>query len=205
LEITSVHVQGVPRLQSTGSITNWIRQLKKGDAVAIQRLWEIYFRRLVRLARRKLAPVRLRTADEEDVALSAFDSFFRGAHKGHFPQLRDRDDLWQILVVLTRRKAVNQIKRERRQKRGGGWTQEQTGQDFANLISSEPDPKFAAQIAEEYRCLLDQLGERGLQLIAEWKLGRYTNAEIAERLQLSIATVERKLRLIRKICQSEVC
>ena len=36
-----------------------------------------------------------RLADEEDVALSAFDSFCRGAEQGRFPRLDDRDDLWQ--------------------------------------------------------------------------------------------------------------
>jgi len=54
------------------------------------------------------------------VALSAFDSFCRGAEKGRFPRLEDRDDLWQLLFMITTRKAADLVQHERRQKRGGG-------------------------------------------------------------------------------------
>src|SRR5215831_17169934 len=106
-------------MSSAGSITHWIGQLKAGDPVAAQKLWEVYFRRLVGLARKKLQGAARRAADEEDVALSAFASFCRRAERGQFPQLLDRDDLWQLLMVITTRKALNQVQHERRQKRGG--------------------------------------------------------------------------------------
>ena len=88
------------------SISHWIQQLKEGEQAGIQALWDRYFTRLVELARKKLAGAPRRAADEEDVALSAFDTFCRRAAEGHFPRLADRDDLWQILVMLTLRKAV---------------------------------------------------------------------------------------------------
>ena len=59
-------------------------------------------------------------ADEEDAALSAFDSFCRGAARGRFPRLDDRDDLWRLLVVITERKAARPGRARARQKRGGG-------------------------------------------------------------------------------------
>src|SRR5262245_38847831 len=104
----------------TGSVTHWLGRLKGGDAAAARPLWERYFRRLVRLARRRLRGAPRRMADEEDVALSAFDSFCRGAAQGRYPRLDDRDDLWKLLVVMTARKATRLMERERRQKRGGG-------------------------------------------------------------------------------------
>ena len=67
------------------SVTQWIDRLKAGDPDAAQELWERYFRRLVGLARKKLRAAPRRAADEEDVALSAFDSFCRGAEQGRFP------------------------------------------------------------------------------------------------------------------------
>src|ERR1700676_382215 len=103
-----------------GSVTHWVGQLKAGERDAAQQLWEAYFRRLVGLARKKLQGAKVRTADEEDVALSAFDSFCRGAEHGRFPQLGDRNDLWRLLVVITGRKAIDLIQKEGRQKRGGG-------------------------------------------------------------------------------------
>jgi ECF sigma factor len=100
--------------QGEGSVTRWIGDLKSGGDSAAQRLWERYFERLVRLARNKLQTTRRpRTVeDEEDAALSAFDSFCRGVDRGRFPRLADRDDLWRLLVVLTMRKALDQIERQ---------------------------------------------------------------------------------------------
>src|SRR5262249_59523795 len=106
-------------MASKGSVTEYIDKLKAGDPVAAQMLWERYFQRLVRLARKYLQKGRPRMADEEDVALSAFDSFCRGAEEGRFPQLADRDNLWRLLVVLTARKASHVLRDEGRQRRGG--------------------------------------------------------------------------------------
>src|SRR5262245_27439563 len=66
-------------MSSAGSVSHWIGLLKTGDPIAAQKLWEGYFERLVRLARSRLRDLPRRAADEEDVALSAFDSFCRGA------------------------------------------------------------------------------------------------------------------------------
>src|SRR2546423_1031621 len=94
---------------SEGSITHCIQLLKAGDRSAAQQLWERYFHRLVGLARSKLRGTARRAADEEDVALSAFDSFYRRAELKKFPRLDDRDDLWQLLVVITLRKAIDLV------------------------------------------------------------------------------------------------
>ncbi|HKI21310.1 MAG TPA: ECF-type sigma factor, partial [Isosphaeraceae bacterium] len=104
------------------SITGWLGNLKEGDQTAAQPLWERYFSKLVVVARAKLSRLRRATADadEEDAALSAFNSFCAGAARGKFPQLADRDDLWRLLVVITARKAMAQANRQGRKKRGGG-------------------------------------------------------------------------------------
>src|SRR5207237_6705167 len=106
-------------METQGSVTRWVGQLRAGDQAAAQPLWERYFRRLVSLARKKLCGAARRVADEEDVALSAFDGFCRRAAEGRFPQLSDRDNLWQLLVVMTARKAHHLVRDQRRQKRGG--------------------------------------------------------------------------------------
>jgi hypothetical protein len=66
-------------MASEGSVTHWLGQLQAGDPAAAQQMWQRYFPRLVELARQKLRVALRRAADEEDVALSAFDSFCRGA------------------------------------------------------------------------------------------------------------------------------
>jgi hypothetical protein len=94
---------GWTAMASEGSVTHWLGQLCAGDQAAAQPLWERYFQRLVDQARARLRATPRRVADEEDVALSVFDSFCRGAERGRFPQLSDRDDLWRLLVVITGR------------------------------------------------------------------------------------------------------
>src|SRR6516165_3804153 len=106
-------------MASSHSVSHWIGQLRAGDQVAAQHLWEGYFRRLVGLARCKLQGLPRRAADEEDVALSAFASFCHGVECGRFPQLADRNDLWRLLVTITARKAIHLARDERSQKRGG--------------------------------------------------------------------------------------
>jgi hypothetical protein len=54
-------------MSSAGSVTHWIRELKAGNHLAAQELWEKYFQRLVALARSKLRNRPRRVADEEDV------------------------------------------------------------------------------------------------------------------------------------------
>ena len=192
-------------MSSEGSVTRWITQLRAGDQAAAQPLWERYFRRLVGLARARLQGAPRRAADEEDVALSAFDSFCRGAERGRFPRLDDRDDLWRLLMVITARKATRLVRDERRQKRGGGLGLPLGGDD-ANLeqvVDSEPTPEFAAQVAEQCQRLLDRLGDDSLRAVALRKLEGYTNEEVADLLGCAPRTVERKLKLIRALWDKE--
>jgi DNA-directed RNA polymerase specialized sigma24 family protein len=202
-------------MSSVGSVTCWIRQLGAGDQAACQKLWEGYFHRLVGLARRRLQGAPRAAADEEDVALSAFDSFCRRAQQGRFPQFLDRHDLWQLLVLIAARKASNLAKHERRLKRGGdkgrhvsalpgGDGSEKGSSPFAELIGREPEPALAAQVVEAYERLLEQLGNASLRSVAVWKREGYTTEEIAAKLSRSLATVERKLGLIRDAWEKEV-
>ena len=88
-------------LDEDPSVSIWMQQMKAGDSGrAVQKLWERYFQRSS-VWRVKLGKMPRRVADEEDVALSAFDSFCQGVAGGRFPQLDDRDNLWRILVTIT--------------------------------------------------------------------------------------------------------
>ena len=193
-------------MPSDGSVTHWLQQLREGDAAAAQPLWERYFGRLVGLARARLQGTPRRAADEEDVALSAFDSFCQGVEAGRFPRLDDRDNLWRVLVALTARKAIDHARAERRRKRGGGAVLDEAALGdgpagavaaLEDVVGREPTPEFAAVLAEECRRLLGLLPDAGLREVAVWKMEGFTNAEIAGRLGCGLRSVERKLRLIR--------
>jgi DNA-directed RNA polymerase specialized sigma24 family protein len=191
-------------------ITAWLDRLKGGERDAAGPLWRCYFPRLVALARARLRGLPRRAADEEDVALSAFDSFCRAAEAGRFPDLEDRADLWRVLLMITARKAADLAQREGRAKRDWRRTVElvdreaEGAEEFAALLQSpEPDPRFAAEVAEQYRELLDRLGNDRLgdelRQVAVWKMEGYTNGEIAARLGCALVTVERRLQVIRAV------
>jgi DNA-directed RNA polymerase specialized sigma24 family protein len=184
------------------SITRCIDMLKRGDRAAAEELWDSYVHRLVALARARLGGTSRRAADEEDVALSAFDSFYRRAECGQFARLADRDDLWQILVLITDRKAIDLIRREGRKSRGEGRVvpfSDAEGQAPGDVADPGPTPEFAAQFIDEFRGLLLRLGDDTLRTVALAKMEGYTNKQIADRLGCIVQTVERKLRSIRKI------
>lgn len=194
-------------MSNDDAVTLWISQLKQGDALAVQEIWNHYFARLVRRARRKLEMSPRRVADEEDVALSAFQSFCEGVDEGRFPKLDDRHDLWRILVTITARKAVAVLRNEHRKKRGEGLARgesifERPGSADPNLgmqqvLGDEPTPEFAAQVAEECQRMLSCLADDQLRQIAVWKMEGWTAEEISEKLGCSTRTVERKLDRIR--------
>jgi DNA-directed RNA polymerase specialized sigma24 family protein len=185
-----------------GSISICLAMLKNGDQAAAQQLWARYFHCLVSLARSRLRAVPRGGGDEEDVALSAFKSLLIRAEQGKFPHLEDRDDLWQLLYVMTVRKAVDLSKREHAKRRGGGAVRhlgDLEGTELEQAVGAEPTPELAAQLAEECRRLLDALGDETLRRVALWKMEGYTNKDVAEKLGVVEQTVERKLRRVREV------
>ncbi len=200
-------------MSSDDSISIWIDQLKRGDDLAAKRLWERFFSRLLGLANKKLLGRPRQVCDEEDAVLSAFQTVFRRARAGQFPQLNDRHELWHLLVKITERKVLNKIRTETRQKRGAGRVSAEAAleaadasgsqQGLANLPSPEPTPEFVVLMAEAVERLLSMLDD-DLRALALLKLESYSNAEIATRLQRSVPTIERRLRLIRSKWQAEI-
>jgi DNA-directed RNA polymerase specialized sigma24 family protein len=193
-------------MPSEGSVTRWLAPLGDGDPAAIEQLWRRYFCRLVGLARQKLADAPRRLADEEDVALSAFDSFCRNAARGQFPELNDRDGLWRLLVVITARKASHLRRDEARQKRGSGARVGAGAGEglLAAALSREPDPAFAALAAEQHRWLMEVLGDDELRLVAQCRLEGDSVEAIAERLGYVSRSIKRKLQMIRSLWEKEL-
>jgi DNA-directed RNA polymerase specialized sigma24 family protein len=193
-------------MSSSAEATEWVRRLEAGDREAAQKLWEGYYRRLVGLAHKKLRDVPRRDVDEEDVALSAFHSFCRGVEQGRFPCLENREDLWHLLVVITVRKAADLLAFRRRRRRGEGKVRGESAfagpeekRGIEQVVGTEPTPAFAAAVAEQCQILLRALPKAQLRSLAVWKMEGYTNQEVADQLRCSLATVERKLALIRDV------
>jgi DNA-directed RNA polymerase specialized sigma24 family protein len=186
-------------MADAGSVTGWLGELRGGDPAAVDLLWERYFRRLQGLARLKLPAALRRTGSEEDVALDAFASLWRGAQKGRFPELASRDHLWRLLVVITSRKVYRLMRAEGRERSAPA-----DGCVLEQVLTREPEPGFAAQAADECRRLMAILGDARLEAIARWRMEGLTPREIAARIECSPRTVERKLELIQTLWAGEI-
>jgi DNA-directed RNA polymerase specialized sigma24 family protein len=189
------------------SVSFWLGQLKDGHDDAARQLWRRYFESLVGVARRHISKGMRRTLDEEDVALSAFDSFVRGVDEKKFPQLDDRNDLWRLLLMITLRKAATQTTREKRQKRGSGNVRSETEMDgrddpgfrLAHVLARNPGPEVALMLREQLDQLFARLESPELKSIALHKMEGYTDAEIANMHDCARRTVVRKLGVIRSL------
>ncbi|MDX1929718.1 MAG: ECF-type sigma factor [Pirellulaceae bacterium] len=190
---------------SDSSVTRWLKRLETGDSLAAERLWQIFFERLVYLAHSRLQARYRKAIDAEDIALSAFHSFCVGVEKRKFPLLSDRAGLWRLLVSIAVHKLLHAVRDQNRIKRGGqfrelqGLDSSSSGWDVLNqVVSREPTPEFAAEVAEQYEHLIRLLGNEELKQLASWKMEGFSNEEIAAKLGKSPRTVERKLNLIRQ-------
>ncbi|MDA1232663.1 MAG: sigma-70 family RNA polymerase sigma factor [Planctomycetota bacterium] len=196
------------------SVSCWLEELRTGSDAAAQELWNRYFDRLVQVAQRRLDGVAKRTFDEEDVAVSVFRSLCEGLVDGRLEEMRNRDDLWKVLVTITRQKAIDRIRHEKAHKRGGGQVRGESvfgnspGQDrqlsMNEILGKDPDPGILAEMEEEHQRLLQALGDPILQRVAVLRLQGSTVAEVAETLGVTARTVKRKLSLIRETWLQEL-
>jgi DNA-directed RNA polymerase specialized sigma24 family protein len=190
------------------SITEWVWKLQEGDEEAAFQLWNRYSGRVVQLARKKLGAFCRRVADEEDVAQSVFRRLCLNAKDGAFPNLRDREGLWNLLIVLTSNRVIDQKRHLGSQKRGGGRSRGDSvlgDERFATEVrrldgraNGEVPVEMIVELAETHDLLMGAL-DNELAQVARWKLEELDNAEIAQRLDITPRSVRRKLECIREI------
>lgn len=184
--------------------------MKAGDREAARKLWERYADRLIGLARQRLAGRGKAASDEEDIAQSVFFSICRGAAAGRFKDITSRDELWWLLLAVTRQKIVSRHRRETAQKRNKGRVKTETElaqqQPFTldSLVGSLPTAESIFHLQEEYEELLARLSDQRLQQVAVLRVEGYTVAEIADKLEVGTRGIERKLQLIRSIWSSSI-
>jgi RNA polymerase sigma factor (sigma-70 family) len=161
-----------------------------------------YFYRLIRFAR-KLGYSLGGDYSASDAVMSAFGSFLRAREAGRYNE-EGEENILRILFTTVRNKIVKKIRERATIKRGGGRVRNESELpdeiDWGQIIiSQEPTPELAAEVADDCQELFDMLPDQTLRDVAQWKLEGYTNEEIAEKLGRVRRTVERKLERIREI------
>lgn len=195
---------------SEDPVTLWLDALRTADAAAAQKLWNHFVARLYEMGRKKLRPDTRRVYDEEDAAQSAFHSVCAGVAAGRFPDLHDRDSLWNLLLTITSRKVADRVRHDHQLRRDTRRTLTeavftQSGDDSARpvleaLVAREPSPELAAEFVETCESLFQSLDDPDLRQVVVLRMECYTDEEIAERLNWSRRTVQRRLEIIRRHC-----
>ena len=164
--------------------------------------WQVYFDRLTALARKKLRDIPKQMKDEQDIACSAIRSFFRGLDRDGASPLREDDfDYWPLLATIAARKCVDMLVYLKAKKRD---IAKMTAAELDEIARDEPGPGSVAEQQEGRRRLLDLLKDDRARRIAEWKMERFTNREIAEKLETTERTVEREIKAIKTVWEKHV-
>src|SRR5262249_9205858 len=148
--------------------------------------------RLLALARSTLAGRLPRIADAEDALQSALVSFWERVESGGFDDHLDRDALWNVVGVITVRKALKLRARENTQKRGRGRIDART--PVEECAGDDSRPEFDLLCSE----LIEMLDPE-LRAFALLRLMGHKNREIAAEFGCTERKVERKLQLVRAV------
>ncbi|MCA9218225.1 MAG: hypothetical protein KDB27_34390 [Planctomycetales bacterium] len=182
--------------ENQDSVSDWIEGIKRGEGDAAEALWNRYFSKLTTIANKKLGSFPRRVADEEDVAATVLNTLCQGAKEGRFPDLHNRSDMWRLLVAVTANKIVDLKRRQTAVKRGSGCVRGDSAlQVIDSVVSTDPTAEDLVELQEAWDRLQELLDDE-LCFIAHRKLDGFTNAEIAEELDVVVRTVERKVKRI---------
>jgi len=160
----------------------------------LDRLFEEYLPKLIRLAEGRIASRFKGKFDEHDIAGTVCRSAFRRWKEGRFV-FDDDAEFWRLLVTITRRKICNKVRDYNTQSR----SIEKEVSEAANSILStpEPDPADAAAFEESLTILASRLDEQEKYVFTLRMEGREYH-EIADLLGVSERTVRRKISVIRQ-------
>lgn len=176
------------------------------DTLFAQQVWEEFFPRLAGLARKKLDAIPRRVVDEEDVALSAINSFFNGYKEGRF-RIEERDDMWRLLATIAARKSIAHQRRFFSQQRGAGAVRgesvfEVNGDAAFSGLERIQDlnqmPELPDQVFSTCEELLNSLKNENLRTTAIMKMQGYSHQEISDHLNCSVARTKQRVASIRK-------
>jgi len=184
------------------SLSVLFRKILTGENEALTELYQRLAQPLANVAERVLKGRAGGRHDAEDIVQSVFTSFWQRARDRKYDSTLNRNQIWKLLATITARKALNRIRQQQAQKRGGGEVrlatdlQRRDGEafDLAEFAAVLPSQEFDLA-CEELLSRLDQ----DCRAVAVLKAMNHTNHEIADILQFTDRKVERKLEIIRRV------
>jgi len=208
-------VKGRKHDQDIGSVSHWLRELKAGDDSAVDAIWTRYYQRVVDFAIRKMKINPDRAVDEEDIAQLTMHRFCLNAASGYYPNLDDRHQLWDLLVVFTLNRIRKHLRACNTLKRCGSANSKSPSEDSldadpqravltfkrAQALEDLESPEAPTIMADMVRYWLDRLDREDpsgeLKQIAVWSMEDISGTEIARILKKRKSAVLQQIRLIR--------
>lgn len=184
-----------------GSVSNWILGARQGDPVAIEEIVSRYLARVANCAQSMLAADEQRIRDGQDIATDVLMKMASELSSGQHQQLRDRNDLWVLLISIVNEQVV-QNRNDWQQR--NGVPQELTLTDY--LSHCDQDLELLLSKGNKYgslQAILDRMDDlialvkdQQSKEVALLKLQGYSNRDIGARLGLVAKTVDRKVSKI---------
>lgn len=188
-----------PNVEGEGLIRSILRSTPGYEAKIFKR----YAERLSRFAGSRMPGKIKGRVDSEDIVQSVFRSFFRRQKEGEF-SFDDSLDLWNLLVALTYRKVLNQVRFHTRDKR------DVNKEGDEGNVSAESGPYDLMPGPEQVNIMVDYLGwilnrlpDESRPIITQ-RIEGYSIEEIAEHQQVSQRTVKRVLSRAREIVKQQI-
>lgn len=172
-------------------------QFVDGDARAADALFQRYSERLIALARARLSAKMSARVSPDDIVMSAYRSFFVGAREGRY-ELSQPGALWRLLAQITLHKLYRQVAHHQAERRSINRETSGAASEVLRILSAEPSPEAAAELADELERWLANLTDSQQQMI-QLRLQGEEVAEIARILGCSIKTVRRQLDAAKRI------
>ena len=159
------------------AVRKWTLAVTAGDRGELDSLWAEFTPILEQLAEEWLSKS-LQRAELDQVADSSPVKSLHLQLKNGELRFRGSDELWRLVAAVA----------------------------LSRLPDSEIESsmKFASQMVQVIRPLLDELADADLESAALLKLTGSTNDEIARHMSCTRRTVQRLLKLIRDICESQI-
>lgn len=188
--------------QSLGSVTMLLHGMCEVDEAMTKEFWDLFFPRLVAVANKTLG----NQADAEDIAQETLVKFWSKTQvKGELPNDLNRFEIWGFLSTMTSRQAIDFLRKNSRQKRGGGKVLSESvlAVDATSHIGNL-DGMMGELSFHEFDLVLEELIdalEPEFKTLLICRMMGYTNTEIAEMLCCSQRHIRRQLVTLRGLLE----
>ena len=163
----------------------------------IDEIWRLYRPRVVGLARRLLRTSNSCVLDEEDIAQWVFHSFSRGLLQGRYGTITNAEAIWYLLARITRRRVIDHLRYEKRVRRSQDHLKREDAFPLSEVAATGPSPESTLMAKETFDRIMNTLGDERLCEVAVGKINGLTHVELAQQLQCSTRTIERRLAEVR--------